>query len=192
MPNPGSPRPHRLTRHPEAQQRLDRTRKRVLARRADARRREKSVTEAVKKYIASWVAITDCETKRDQEIEIHQKKIQELKALADTEIGKHRAQQADAAAALRTQGQSDEDVAELLEITTQQARRLIAAARTAPATSAPLDTITRGKEADSRNATDTKANERTRNETIEASATTSVCETSRSEDGPIALCSDSL
>ncbi|AFU02786.1 hypothetical protein [Nocardia brasiliensis] len=151
MPNPGSPR---LTRHPEAQQRLDRTRKRVLARRAEARRREKSITEAVKKYIASWVAITDCETKRDQEIETCQQKIQELKTLADTEIGKHRAQQAVAAAALREQGQSDEDVAELLEITTQQARRLIAAARTAPAAWAPLDTITGRREADSRIATD--------------------------------------
>ncbi|WP_280440409.1 hypothetical protein [Nocardia brasiliensis] len=118
------------------------------------------------------MAITDCETKRDQEVEICQQKIQELKALADTEIGKHRAQQAAAAAVLREQGQSDEDVAELLEITTQQARRLIAAARTTPATSVSLDTIAGRKEADSRTATDTKANERTRNETI-GGATTS-------------------
>ncbi|WP_433574819.1 hypothetical protein [Nocardia brasiliensis] len=163
MPKPGSPR---LNRHPEAQQRLDRTRKRVLARRAEARRREKSVTEAVKKYIASWVAITDCETKRDQEIENCQQKIQELKALADTEIGKHRAQQAAAAAALREQGQSDEDVAELLEITTQQARRLIAAARTTPATPGPFDTITGRKDPYRQIVSGTKASKRAGNEAI--------------------------
>ncbi|WP_280465735.1 hypothetical protein [Nocardia brasiliensis] len=167
MPKQGSSPSQRLGRHPEAQQRLDRTRKRVLARRAEARRREKSVTEAVKKYIASWVAITDCETKRDREIEICQQQIQELKALADTEIGKHRAQQAAAAAALREQGQSDEDVAELLEITTQQARRLIAAARATSATSGSFDTITEPNEPHSQIATDTTTSIRTASETIE-------------------------
>ncbi|MFI6218742.1 hypothetical protein ACIBCD_42600 [Nocardia brasiliensis] len=169
MPKPGFSPSHRLGRHPGVQQRLDRTRKRVLARRAEARQREKCITEAVKKYIASWVAITDCETKRDRDIEICQQQIQELKALADTEIGKHRAQQAAAAAALREQGQSDEDVAELLEITTQQARRLIAAARPSSATADKADTITGRKEPDSRIVNDTIVRKRMSGETSEGS-----------------------
>ncbi|WP_433655151.1 hypothetical protein ACQPW1_30105 [Nocardia sp. CA-128927] len=139
MPNPGSkPKPSpRPPRHLEASERLERNRERVEKRRARARQREKAITAAVKQYVAAWVAIDECESKRDRDLETYRQQMQQLKTGAEEELAGYRGEQAAAAAALREEGQSDDDVAELLEITPRQARQLIAAARNANHESGP-------------------------------------------------------
>ncbi|GAA5079805.1 hypothetical protein [Nocardia iowensis] len=112
----------------------------MRARRARARQREKSITAAVKQYVAAWAAISECESKRDREIANYQRQIQKLEVCANEELARYHAEQAAAAAALREEGQTDDDVAELLEITPRQARRLLAAARTADAALTTTDT----------------------------------------------------
>ncbi|MFI2478769.1 hypothetical protein [Nocardia xishanensis] len=121
-----SPRTHR---RPEVRQRLERSRERVHARRQQARQREQRITAAVKQYITAWEAITACETTCDAEVEALRQQITRVQQRAAEQIAAHRTQQALAAAAIRDQGQSDDDVAELLEISTKQARQLITAAR---------------------------------------------------------------
>ncbi len=130
MPNSG-PRPSpRPPRHSEVPDRMKRNRERVEQRRARARQRERAITTAVKRYVAAWVAIEECESKRDRDLETYRQQIQQLKTRADEELARYRAEQAAAAAVLREEGQTDDDVAELLEITPRQARQLISAART--------------------------------------------------------------
>ncbi|MFF3228862.1 hypothetical protein ACFYV7_39140 [Nocardia suismassiliense] len=85
----------------------------------------------MKRYVAAWVAIDECQSKRDRDVESYEQQIQQVRTRADEELAGYRAEQAAAAVALREEGQSDDDVAELLEITPRQARQLIAAARSA-------------------------------------------------------------
>ncbi|WP_433662346.1 hypothetical protein ACQPW1_09420 [Nocardia sp. CA-128927] len=118
-------------------ERLERNRERVEKRRARARQREKAITAAVKRYVAVWVAIDECESKRDRDLESYRQQMQQLKIGAEEELAGYRGEQAAAAVALREEGQSDDDVAELLEITPRQARQLISAARSAAHESGP-------------------------------------------------------
>ncbi len=129
MPTSRPKRPARTPRRPEVRARLERSRERVRARRQRTRQREQLITAAVKQYIAAWEAITVCETARDHEIDDLREQIARVQERAGEQIAAHRAQQALAAAAIRDQGQTDDDVAELLEISAKQARQLITAAR---------------------------------------------------------------
>ncbi|WP_433678167.1 hypothetical protein [Nocardia sp. CA-119907] len=83
----------------------------------------------MKRYLSDWQAITACEAKRDSEIEALRQQISEVESRTAREISRHRADQAEAAAVIRDHGQTDDDVAELLEISTKQARQLITTAR---------------------------------------------------------------
>ncbi|MFX0580985.1 hypothetical protein [Nocardia nepalensis] len=83
----------------------------------------------MKRYLIDWQAIRTCEAKRDQEIEALRQQISAVESRASEEIARHRADQAVAAAVIRDQDQTDEDVADLLEISVKQARQLITAAR---------------------------------------------------------------
>ncbi|MEV6334645.1 hypothetical protein AB0M12_07995 [Nocardia vinacea] len=123
------PRSPRTVRSPEALERLERSRARIRERREQERQRERAITDAVKRYLIDWQAITTCEAKRDQEIEALRQQISAVESRAIEEIARHRADQAVAAAVIRDQDQTDEDVADLLEISVKQARQLITAAR---------------------------------------------------------------
>ncbi len=129
MPTSRPKRPSRTPRRPEVRARLERSRERVRARRQRTRQREQLITAAVNQYIAAWEAITVCETTRDHEIDDLREQIARVQERTAEQIAAHRAQQALAAAAIRDQGQTDDDVADLLEITAKQARQLITAAR---------------------------------------------------------------
>ncbi|MEV0027819.1 hypothetical protein [Nocardia sp. NPDC050793] len=129
MPTSRPKRSPRTRRRPEVRQRLERSRDRVRARRQQARQREQRITAAVKQYVTAWEAITVCEATRDGEVEALRQQITRVHQRAAEQIAAHRAQQALAAAAIRDQGQTDDDVAELLEISAKQARQLITAAR---------------------------------------------------------------
>ncbi|MGW0248351.1 hypothetical protein ACWDYH_17135 [Nocardia goodfellowii] len=116
------------SRTPEVIERLQRSRDRLRDRRAAQRHRERLVGAAVKQFIAAWQAINQIEQTREDEIADLQRQIVEATARAQTAIVEHQQQQALAAAAIRGQGHSDEETAELLEITVKQARQLISAA----------------------------------------------------------------
>ncbi|MEV0047669.1 hypothetical protein AB0H60_29945 [Nocardia rhamnosiphila] len=127
-------------RSPEVLDRIQRSRERVKARRDAARLQEQTILAAVKRYIDAWQAIRAREGKRDSDLEELRGRITEVEAEAVAEIDRHRVTQAGAAATLREQGQSDDQIAELLEITSKEARRLLGLARavTEP-TTAQLD-----------------------------------------------------
>ncbi|WP_157224265.1 hypothetical protein [Nocardia paucivorans] len=127
-------------RPPEVLDRIQRSRERAKARRDAARQREQVIIAAVKRYIDAWQAIVARESKRDSDIEQLRRRITEVEAEAAAEIDRHRSTQAGVAATLREQGQSDDEIAELLEITPKEARRLLGLARTAtkPTTTQPV------------------------------------------------------
>lgn len=129
MPNNESKRVKRAGQHPEAVARLQRSRERMRSRRQQARERERVVTGAVKQYIAAWSAIRACEARREIDIEVLRQKIEEVRESVDAEITGHRREQGAAAMAIRDQGLSDRDVAELLEIDPKQLRQLLTAVR---------------------------------------------------------------
>ncbi|MEV0764126.1 hypothetical protein [Nocardia sp. NPDC050435] len=115
------------SRPPEVVERLQRSRDRLRDRRAAQRDRERLVGAAVKEFIVAWQAIIRIEQSCDSEIADLQQQILDAKARAQTAIAEHHQQQAAAAAAIRAHGHSDEETAELLEITVKQTRQLIAA-----------------------------------------------------------------
>ncbi len=110
-------------------QRLARSRERAKRRREQVRANERAIAVEVKRFISSWHAIKICETKRDIAIETLRSEIAATEAKTEVDLASHHAQQAAAAAAIRDLGQSDDDVAELLEISTKEARQLIAKGR---------------------------------------------------------------
>ncbi|WP_327097169.1 hypothetical protein OIE68_46160 [Nocardia vinacea] len=136
------PRSPRTDRSPEVVERLERSRDRIRERLALARQRERAIHEAVKRYLTDWQAITACETKRDNEIKALRQQIAEVESRAAQEIARYRANQAEVAAVIRDHGQTDDDVAELLEISTKQARQLVTTARAQRATTSPTPTST--------------------------------------------------
>ncbi|MEV0766123.1 hypothetical protein [Nocardia sp. NPDC050435] len=115
------------SRPPEVTERLQRSRDRLRDLRAAQRLRERLVGAAVKEYLAAWQAISRIEQSCDGEVADLQQQILDAKARAQIAIAEHHQQQAVAAAAIRAHGHSDEETAELLEISVKQARRLIAA-----------------------------------------------------------------
>ncbi|MFD4407714.1 hypothetical protein ACFWPH_33615 [Nocardia sp. NPDC058499] len=117
-------------RSPEVLDRIRRSRERVKARRDAARLQEQTILAAVKRYIDAWHAIRARENKRDHDLEELRGRITEVEAEATADINRHRLTQAGVAATLREQGQNDEQIAELLEITPKEARRLLGLART--------------------------------------------------------------
>jgi predicted HTH domain antitoxin len=98
-------------------------------RRTRERQREKEIKAAVAEHIAAWQAINALITRRDTEIEQLRERIAELEAAATEQVAVQRARQAAAVAAIKQHGDSDGEIAELLEITPRQVRQLLAAAR---------------------------------------------------------------
>ncbi|WP_433755783.1 hypothetical protein [Nocardia sp. CA-135398] len=136
---------------PEFVERLERSRDRILARRAATREKEKVVTAAVKRYIGVWQTIGAVERRRDSEIARLQQRIVEVRDAAEMEIAEHRTEQAVAAAVIRDQGHDADDIADLLEITPKQVRQLLSAARDAAAIGAQsAESAERDKQSDVR------------------------------------------
>ncbi|MGW5106131.1 hypothetical protein [Nocardia sp. NPDC004123] len=116
-------------RSPELVARLQRSRQRSLQRRADAAAREKAITRAVGDYLAAWNAISHAEQSRDREVAALRAQIDTVITRAASEITTHEDVQATAAAAVRAHVQTDEELADLLEITVKRARQLLAGSR---------------------------------------------------------------
>ncbi|MGS2807790.1 hypothetical protein [Nocardia abscessus] len=110
---------------------MQRSRERVRRRRELARERDRAIAAAVRRYLSDWQAITACETKRDAEIAELRRQISVVEDEAAAQIASLRADQGSAAMTIRDQpGHTDDDVADLLEITPKQVRQLITLART--------------------------------------------------------------
>ncbi|WP_280227536.1 hypothetical protein [Nocardia farcinica] len=102
-------------------------------RRERTRERERATAAAVRRYLAAWQSITTCETERDGEIAELRRRITIVEDEAAARIEMLRADQAAAARTIREQpGHTDDDVADLLEITPKQARQLLTQARAEP------------------------------------------------------------
>lgn len=117
--------PMRQQRSPELVERLERSRERRRARRAAEREREQIVTDAVRRYLENWEAVGACERKRDAETADLRSRIEAIEARAARRIAELRMAQGAAALLIREQGQSDDDIADLLELTVKQVRQLI-------------------------------------------------------------------
>ncbi|WP_410874778.1 hypothetical protein [Nocardia sp. A7] len=123
------PRSPRAARSPELIDRLERSRERVRKRRERARERERVIAGAVKRYLDAWQAITLRETERDAAIDGLRRQISDIENRAVEDIAGLRGDQAGAAVTIREQGQTDDDIADLLEIGVKQVRQLISFAR---------------------------------------------------------------
>ncbi|MFE3795742.1 hypothetical protein KHQ06_24630 [Nocardia tengchongensis] len=130
-----SPRPRRRRPRgqdsPELVARLERSHQRSLERRAAATEREKTITRAVGDYLTAWQAISAVEDRRDRDVAALREQIDAVLARAASDITTYEQAQAAAAAAVRAHVQSDEELADLLEITVKRARQLLAVWRTA-------------------------------------------------------------
>lgn len=130
-----SPRPQRRRPRqkdsPELVARLQRSHQRSLERRAAATEREKVITRAVADYLSAWQAISAVEDRRDRDVAALREQIDAVLAQAASAITTHEQAQAAAAAIVRANVHSDEELADLLEITVKRARQLLAASRTA-------------------------------------------------------------
>lgn len=124
------PRSPRTARSSEMMQRVERSRERVRRRRELARERDRATAAAVRRYLADWQAISACEAKRDAEVAELHRQIGAVEDEAAQKIAGLRADQGGAAMTIRDQpGHTDDDVADLLEITPKQVRQLIMLAR---------------------------------------------------------------
>ncbi|WP_416566143.1 hypothetical protein [Nocardia testacea] len=117
-------------RAPEVVERLERSRDRLRQRRARERQRENEIKAAVAQHIDAWQSTNALIAGRDTEIEKLRTQIAELETACAHQVALQRARQATAAAAIKQYGESDEAIAELLEITTREVRQLLTAART--------------------------------------------------------------
>lgn len=124
------PRRARRSSSPAVIERLERSRNRIRERRAAAAKKEQVVTAAVEEYIRAWHAITTAEQARDDQIAALEQQINTVREHAASEVAAQRRHQARAAAMIREQGNRDEDVADLLEITAKEVRQLIASVTT--------------------------------------------------------------
>ncbi|MCM6774528.1 hypothetical protein NDR87_13675 [Nocardia sp. CDC159] len=79
----------------------------------------------VREFHRAWAAIALVRTNCDRDIADLEQKIAEIRAQAAAEIDNHNRVQAAAAAAIRAQRYTEEEVADLLDITVKQARQLI-------------------------------------------------------------------
>jgi DNA-directed RNA polymerase specialized sigma24 family protein len=123
------PRSPRAARSPELIDRLERSRERVRKRRERARERERVVAGAVRRYLDAWQAIRLREAERNAAIDGLRRQISDIESRAVEDIAGLRGDQAVAAVAIREQGQTDDDIADLLEISVKQVRQLISLAR---------------------------------------------------------------
>ncbi|MEU1204640.1 hypothetical protein [Nocardia sp. NPDC005825] len=131
-----APRPRR-SRFPassaELVARRQRSRQRSLQRRTAAVVREKAITRGVEDYLVAWNAIADAEQRRDSDVAALRAQIDVVNSRAAKEISTHEQAQATAAAGVRTLVQTDEELADLLEVTVKRARQLLASSRTTTA-----------------------------------------------------------
>ncbi|MGH4011283.1 MAG: hypothetical protein ACRDTH_24505 [Pseudonocardiaceae bacterium] len=115
----------------EAAARLQRLRKRNADQLEAQREAERRIEAALTAYVDADVSITAVERARDEKVTGLEQQIEQAREAAQERIEQVRAQQAVAVWQLNTAGRTVEQIAELLEVSQKEARRLLSAGRTA-------------------------------------------------------------
>ena len=121
----------RARRPTEATARLDRLRKRNADQLEAQREAERRVEAALKDYVDADVSISVVEQERDEEVSDLERQIEQVRETAQRKVEQVRAAQAAAVWQLNSAGRTVEQIADLLELSQKEARRLVSAGRTA-------------------------------------------------------------
>ncbi len=137
-------KPRRSKRDPESVRRLDEARELMKVRRSEAERQETATMNAVEIYLHAAGSIRQHLDARDRRIAELRRQIDLLEREHAAEADKWRAHQASAIAAMREQGESDDSIGQLLDLTSRQVRQLVAEARAAEPTASESRGLDRG------------------------------------------------
>jgi hypothetical protein len=121
----------RARRSTEATARLDRLRKRNADQLEAQRDAERRIETALKNYVDVDVLISVVEQERDEKVSDLERQIEQAREAARLKVEQLRVQQAIAVWQLNSAGRTVEQIAELLELSQKEARRLVSAGRTA-------------------------------------------------------------
>ncbi|MFJ2834322.1 hypothetical protein ACIO52_03055 [Nocardia sp. NPDC087230] len=121
-------KPRRARKDPELVRRLDEVRQLMKDRRTEAERRAAATMDAVQTYLHAAGVIRHSLMTRDHRIGELRGQIEQIEREYEAEATRWRAQQAQAVALMRDQGESDESIGQLLELTSRQVRQLMTAA----------------------------------------------------------------
>ncbi|MFI5501175.1 hypothetical protein ACIA5E_19120 [Nocardia asteroides] len=137
-------KPRRSKRDPESVRRLDEARELMKVRRSEAERRETATMKAVEVYLYAAGSIRQHLDVRDRRIGELRRQIDLLEREHAAVADKWRVHQASAIAAMREQGESDDGIGQLLELTSRQVRQIAAEARAAEPSASESSGLDRG------------------------------------------------
>ncbi|MGW5569624.1 hypothetical protein ACWEVD_00365 [Nocardia thailandica] len=107
---------------------VERARARMDQRRAEQKIRDRHISAAVKRFAAASAAETACEEARDQRVAALQQTIQQAREAADDEIAGMRLRQRAALMEMKEQGQTEDEITDLLGLPLRKIRQLLALA----------------------------------------------------------------
>ncbi|GGM67761.1 hypothetical protein GCM10012275_42960 [Longimycelium tulufanense] len=122
----------RRRRAPKVVRQLERARERNARQLAEQRQREQRVEQALGAFIAAGEQIEAVEQRLQEKVREHETKVSRLREAAEQKVSGARVARARAALAIHEAGRTVEQVADLLEVSQREARRLIAVGRQAP------------------------------------------------------------
>lgn len=120
----------RARRPTEVAARLERLRKRNADQLEAQREAERRIEAALKVYVDADVSISSVEQVRDEKVAGLERQIEQAREAAQERVEQIRAQQAVAVWQLNDAGRTVEQIAELLEVSQKETRRLLSAGRT--------------------------------------------------------------
>lgn len=127
----GTTRRRRERRPTEVAARLERLRQRNAVQLEAQREAERRIEAALKAYVDADVSVSAVERDRDEKVTTLHRQIEQASEAARVKVEQIRAQQAVAVWQLNTAGRTVEQIAELLEVSQKEARRLLSTGRTA-------------------------------------------------------------
>lgn len=107
---------------------LEKRRTRRAERHAAVRERQARIDAAEKRYTEAWTGTKIADNELAAEIGVLQQRIEDARSRTAAQIAEYRRQQALAAAAIRREGCSVEEVADILDVSQNQARQLLSEA----------------------------------------------------------------
>ncbi|MGW5219939.1 hypothetical protein ACWEQA_18905 [Nocardia sp. NPDC004085] len=108
---------------------LEKRRTRRVERHAAVRERQARIDAAEKQYTEAWTGTKVAENDLADEIAVLQRRIEEARSRTAAQIAECRRHQALAAAAIRREGCNVEELADILDVSQNEARQLLAEAR---------------------------------------------------------------
>lgn len=131
MTEEGTTKRHRARRPTEVAARLERLRQRNAEQLEAQREAERRIETALKAYVEADVSIHTVERDRDEKFAALERQTEQVREAALEKVEQIRAQQAIAVWQLNTAGRTVEQIAELLEVSQKDTRRLLSAGRAA-------------------------------------------------------------